>query len=203
VRRQEEAAPRGERPGRRLAGAIVPGVVVAAALMAGWGPVVSGPAAATAATARSQRTASSTTPTIAAASAASSSGPAPVYEVKTAVVRGLGKVLVDGQGFTLYVFAPDKHSGTSKCYRACANAWPPLVLPSGVSQAPAGAGVRAALLGVTKRTDGTTEVTYDRWPLYTWVVDSAPGDVTGQDLNNLGGKWYVITPHGRVITKHL
>ena len=51
--------------------------------------------------------------------------------------------------------------------------------------------------------DGTVQVTYDKWPLYTWVVDSAPGDVTGQDLNNLGGKWYVITPKGQVITKHL
>ena len=49
----------------------------------------------------------------------------------------------------------------------------------------------------------TVEVTYDRWPLYTWVVDSAPGDVTGQDLNNLGGKWYVISAQGRVITKHV
>jgi len=155
------------------------------------------------ATARSDRTASNTTPTIAAASASSSSGPTPVYEVKTGVVRGLGRVLVDGQGFTLYVFAPDKHSGTSKCYGSCANGWPPLVLPSGVNHAPAGSGVRPALLGVTKRTDGTTEVTYDRWPLYTWVVDSAPGDVTGQDLNSLGGKWYVITPQGRVLTKHL
>jgi predicted lipoprotein with Yx(FWY)xxD motif len=77
------------------------------------------------------------------------------------------------------------------------------VVPSGVSEAPAGSGVRSSLLGVTKRSDGTVQVTYDKWPLYTWVVDSAPGDVTGQDLNNLGGKWYVITPKGQVITKHL
>ena len=48
----------------------------------------------------------------------------------------------------------------------------------------------------------TFEVTYHKWPLYTWVVDSAPGDATGQDLNNLGGKWYVITPAGQLITKH-
>lgn len=200
MRRQVEAAPKGKRSGRRLAGAVVPGAVAAAALTAGWGSVVSPPAAALAATA-SHGTASTATPIVAAASAASSSGPTPVYEVKTGVVRGLGKVLVDGQGFTLYVFAPDKHSGTSKCYRG-ANVWPPLVLPSGV-KAPAGPGVRAGLLGVTKRTDGTTEITYDKWPLYTWVVDSAPGDATGQDLNSLGGKWYVITPQGRVITKHL
>jgi predicted lipoprotein with Yx(FWY)xxD motif len=132
-----------------------------------------------------------------------SSGPTPVYEVKTGVVRGLGRVLVDGRGFTLYVFAPDKRSGTSRCYGNCASGWPPLVLPNGVNEAPAGSGVRTALLGTTQRTDGTVQVTYDKWPLYLWVVDSAPGDVTGQDLNNLGGKWYVITAQGRVITKRL
>jgi predicted lipoprotein with Yx(FWY)xxD motif len=202
VRRQQEEASKGEGPGRRLAVAIVPGAVAAAALTAGWGPPVSArPAAAKTATTRSPRMAAGTMSTLAAASATTSSGPAPVYEVKTGVVRGLGRVLVDGQGFTLYVFAPDKRSGTSKCYDKCANAWPPLVLPNGVNQAPTGSGVRTALLGVTKRADGTIQVTYDKWPLYLWVVDSAPGDVTGQDLNNLGGKWYVITPQGRVITK--
>jgi predicted lipoprotein with Yx(FWY)xxD motif len=125
----------------------------------------------------------------------------PFYEVKTGVVHGLGRVLVDGQGFTLYVFAPDKHSGSSKCYSRCAQAWPPLVLPTGVSRAPAGPGVKARLLGSTKRKDGTVEITYDKWPLYTWVIDSAPGDATGQDVNNLGGKWYVITPAGRIVTR--
>jgi predicted lipoprotein with Yx(FWY)xxD motif len=133
---------------------------------------------------------------------APSSIAAPVYEVTTGVVHGLGKVLVDGRGFTLYVFAPDKHSGHSTCYGACAGGWPPLVLPSGVNQAPSGPGVRKGMLGTTKRTDGTVEVTYKKWPLYLWVVDSAPGQATGQDINNLGGKWYVITPAGMVLTKH-
>jgi predicted lipoprotein with Yx(FWY)xxD motif len=142
-------------------------------------------------------------PAAAADRTTTSSGSAPVYEVKTGEVHGLGKVLVDGQGFTLYVFAPDKRSGSSKCYSRCALAWPPLVLPSGVRKAPAGPGVRSALLGTTKRKDGTVEVTYHKWPLYTWVVDTAPGAATGQDLNNLGGKWYVITPAGQLITKHV
>ena len=130
------------------------------------------------------------------------SGSVPVSEVQTATVHGLGKILVDGQGFTLYVFAPDKHSGSSKCYGRCASGWPPLVLPSGLTKPVAGAGVQPALLGTTKRKDGSVEVTYNKWPLYTWVVDSAPGDVTGQDINSLGGKWYVITPSGKLITKH-
>jgi predicted lipoprotein with Yx(FWY)xxD motif len=136
-------------------------------------------------------------------STTAASGTTPVYEIKTANVHGLGKILVDGQGFTLYVFAPDNHSGRSKCYRRCAAGWPPLVLPSGVSNAPAGPGVRASLLGHTQRKDGSVEVTYAKWPLYTWVIDSAPGAVTGQDINSLGGKWYVITPSGKLITRHL
>jgi len=160
----------------------------AATLTAGWTPAGQATAA-TSATSSHQLAASA------------ASGPVPVYEVRTGTVHGLGKVLVDGQGFTLYVFAPDKHSGRSTCYGRCASAWPPLVLPSGVSKAPAGPGVRSALLGKTKRKDGTVEVTYHKWPLYTWVVDTAPGVATGQDLNNLGGKWYVITPAGQLITK--
>jgi predicted lipoprotein with Yx(FWY)xxD motif len=168
----------------------VAAAVGAAALTAGW-TAVGQATAATSATSSHQLAASA------------ASGPVPVYEVMTGTVHGLGKVLVDGQGFTLYVFAPDKHSGRSTCYGRCASAWPPLVLPGGVSQAPAGSGVRSALLGTTTRRDGSVEVTYKKWPLYTWVVDTAPGDATGQDLNNLGGKWYVITPAGLVLTKHV
>jgi predicted lipoprotein with Yx(FWY)xxD motif len=155
-------------------------------------------AAVTAALAAPAFAAAATTTTTTASSAVT-----PVYEVKTGEVHGLGKVLVDGQGFTLYVFAPDKHSGHSTCYGECATGWPPLRLPSGVDKAPAGPGVKAKLLGTTKRTDGTVEVTYKKWPLYLWVIDSAPGQATGQDINNLGGKWYVITPAGLVLTKHL
>ena len=125
----------------------------------------------------------------------------PIYQVSTGSVHGLGKVLVDGQGMTLYVFAPDKHSGSSKCYGTCAQGWPPLILTGGASHALAGPGVKASLLGTTKRKDGTVEVTYKKWPLYTWVGDTQPGVATGQDLNNLGGKWYVITAKGKIITK--
>ena len=187
----------------------MPFVLVAVAglvLLAGCGSSGGTNAAArstTTTTASTTTTTASTTTTTAAASATTSSGPAPAYEVQTGVVPGLGTVLVNGLGFTLYVFAPDKQSGVSTCYGQCAKAWPPLVLPTGVTQAPAGAGVQAALLGTTHRTDGTVQVTYNKWPLYGWVIDSAPGDATGQDIDNLGGKWYVITPAGQLITKHL
>lgn len=128
--------------------------------------------------------------------------PTPVYEVRTGTVPGLGKVLVDGQGFTLYIFEPDKQSGKSTCYGNCAQGWPPLLLPSGVTAPVSGPGVDASLLGVTARTDGTTEVTYNKWPLYLWVNDSSPGQATGQGLNNLGGLWYVIAPDGHPVLTH-
>jgi predicted lipoprotein with Yx(FWY)xxD motif len=130
----------------------------------------------------------------------STATPAPFYEVSTGTVKGLGKVLVDGQGMTLYLFVPDKQSGTSTCYGQCAVAWPPLLLPTGVTVPVAGPGVQSSLLGTTHRTDGTTEVTYNKWPLYLYVTDSVPGQATGQAINNLGGLWYVVSPDGHAIT---
>jgi len=115
-------------------------------------------------------------------------------------VKGLGTVLVDGQGMTLYLFVPDKQSGVSTCYGSCAQGWPPLVLPTGVTAPVAGGGARSSLLGTSHRSDGTVQVTYNKWPLYTWVGDSVPGQATGQGIDNLGGLWYVLSPSGSTVT---
>lgn len=141
-----------------------------------------------------------TTTSAAAVTTTTASGPTPFYEVKLGKVPGLGEVLVAGNGFTLYMFVPDKQSGTSTCYGPCAQAWPPLDLPTGVTKPVAGAGVNASLLTTTKRTDGTTELVYNGWPLYLWAGDSTPGQATGQAINNNGGLWYVLNAAGRVIT---
>jgi predicted lipoprotein with Yx(FWY)xxD motif len=143
--------------------------------------------------------ATATTATTSAPSTTSGTTPQP-YEVKTGTVSGLGTVLVDGQGLTLYLFVPDKQSGTSTCYSTCAQGWPPLILPTGVAAPVAGAGVQSSLLGTTHRTDGTTQITYNKWPLYLWQGDSEPGQATGQGLNNEGGLWYVLSPDGHTIT---
>ncbi len=148
-----------------------------------------------------QRTSTTTTSNTTAATTTSSAGATtPVYEVGTGTVKGLGKVLVDGQGMTLYLFVPDKQSGTSTCYGECAEAWPPLLLPTGVTAPLAGSGVQSSLLGTTHRTDGTVQVTYNKWPLYLYVTDAEPGQATGQGVNNLGGLWYVLSPDGHTIT---
>src|SRR5262245_32448652 len=68
----------------------------------------------------------------------------------------LGRVLVDGSGRTLYLFENDKH-GRSSCAGACAAYWPPALTHG---KPVAAAGVKASLLGVTRRSDGTSQVTY-------------------------------------------
>jgi predicted lipoprotein with Yx(FWY)xxD motif len=111
-------------------------------------------------------------------------------------VAGLGTVLVNGEGFTLYMFEPDKQSNSSTCYGECENLWPPVLLVDGVKAPLAGAGVNASLLGTTVRTGGIKQITYNGWPLYLWHGDSQPGEATGQGLNDSGGLWYVLDPDG-------
>ena len=106
---------------------------------------------------------------------------------------GLGRVLVDARGRTLYLFEKDKR-GMSACYGACATYWPPLV--SHAKPRP-GSGVRASLLGVTKRRDGTRQVTYAGHPLYTFIADKKAGQTTGEGLKNFGAPWDVVAANGR------
>jgi predicted lipoprotein with Yx(FWY)xxD motif len=109
----------------------------------------------------------------------------------------LGKILVNAQGRTLYLFAPDKH-GKSTCYGSCATYWPPLLV---TGKPVAGTGVKASLLGTTTRKDGKHQVTYNGHPLYTYVADSAAGKTSGQGLNLSGGLWWVVSPAGNAVQK--
>jgi len=121
----------------------------------------------------------------------------PSYIVQARTISGLGRLITDGQGITLYLYTPD-HRGPSRCYGFCAQQWPPLVLPHGVSRPKAGPGVRAALLGTVRRRNGGRQVTYNGWPLYLWQGDHAPGQATGQDDDM--GLWYVVSVTGAVDT---
>jgi predicted lipoprotein with Yx(FWY)xxD motif len=107
----------------------------------------------------------------------------------------LGKILVDGKGQTLYLFEKDKGT-SSTCDGACAGAWPPLTTSGKPS---AGTGVIASKLGTTKRADGTTEVTYNGHPLYTYAGDGAPGQTSGQGLDDYGAEWYVLSRTGKTV----
>ncbi|MFL5964948.1 MAG: hypothetical protein ACJ747_00150 [Gaiellaceae bacterium] len=107
----------------------------------------------------------------------------------------LGKVLADGRGRTLYLFEKDKN-GMSSCNGACVAYWP-AVLTSAKPRA--GAGVRASLLGRTKRSDGRRQVTYAGHPLYTFAGDTRAGQTTGEGLTDFGAAWDAVAPSGRSI----
>lgn len=103
----------------------------------------------------------------------------------------LGTILVDGEGMTLYLFTMDSPD-TSVCFDECLAAWPIL---EGVPTA--GDGADDSKLGSFEREDGTIQATYDGWPLYYFAQDAAPGDVTGQALNDV---WWVIDADGAAVT---
>jgi predicted lipoprotein with Yx(FWY)xxD motif len=133
-------------------------------------------------------------------SSAAASGPPKTASGKIATLgvtsANLGKILVDSQGRTLYLFAADK--GTmSVCNGACAVAWPPL-LANG--KATVGSGAKASLVSTTARADGKTQLTYNGHPLYLFKNDTKPGQTNGQGLNAFGGLWYVVSPAGSQVT---
>jgi predicted lipoprotein with Yx(FWY)xxD motif len=115
-----------------------------------------------------------------------------VAVVTASSVPELGKVIVDSEGLTLYDFHKDK-GGKSACYGACEQAWPPL---TSEGEPQAGEGAMGSKLGTTKRKDGTTQVTYDGHPLYTFVEDKKPGEAKGNDVSAFGAQWYALLPSG-------
>jgi predicted lipoprotein with Yx(FWY)xxD motif len=109
----------------------------------------------------------------------------------------LGRILVDNRGRTLYLFEKDKH-GRSACAGTCATYWPPLLTKGNPT---VGGAAGKALLGVTRRADGTKQVTYAGHPLYRFVQDTKPGQTSGQDLHDFGAGWYVLSPAGQKIER--
>jgi predicted lipoprotein with Yx(FWY)xxD motif len=113
----------------------------------------------------------------------------------TAHASRYGKILFDGHGRVLYLFARDR-GGHSSCYGACAKAWPPFVTKGAPK---ALAGVNAKLLGTTKRSDGRLQVTYAKHPLYYFSGDTKAGQIKCQNVSNFGGLWLVVAPSGKAV----
>jgi predicted lipoprotein with Yx(FWY)xxD motif len=106
----------------------------------------------------------------------------------------VGKVLVAANGRTLYLFTADKGK-TSTCYGQCAGYWPPLFAGTPT----AGAGLKASMLGTTKRRDGKLQVTYAGHPLYFFAQDKKAGQINGQGFVHFGGSWWVVSATGTSI----
>jgi predicted lipoprotein with Yx(FWY)xxD motif len=107
-------------------------------------------------------------------------------------VPGLGTVLVDSEGMTVYEFTPDEGM-TSVCYGECEAAWPPVVASG---KPTAGEGAMSADLGTTKRKDGTLQVTYKGHPLYTFIGDKTAGEANGQEVE---GTWFALDEGGSAV----
>jgi predicted lipoprotein with Yx(FWY)xxD motif len=117
------------------------------------------------------------------------SGPARTVDVATS---GLGSILVDSQGRTLYLFTKD--TGTqSECTGACASSWPPLVE---TGKPTVGSGADASMVGTTMRSDGTSQVTYNGHPLYLFSGDQQAGTTNGEGLTAFGASWFAVSPAG-------
>ena len=128
---------------------------------------------------------------------APASGGASSVATVSATSTSLGMILVDGSGRTLYLFEKDQPN-QSACAGACAAAWP-VDKSSGAPKA--GSGVTASMLGTIKRSDNTTtQVTYNKHPLYYFQGDSGAGQQNGQGVDAFGAKWFVVNPAGGAVT---
>jgi predicted lipoprotein with Yx(FWY)xxD motif len=121
--------------------------------------------------------------------------------LSTADIPGVGTVLVNGDGRTLYILASEK-GGTVNCTATggCTKVWPAAVLPTGMSKGIAGTGVQASLLGSVMSPAGDERLTYGGWPLYTFIGDKKAGDATGQNLTDSYGLWEALSPSGNPVT---
>src|SRR4051794_27014297 len=106
-----------------------------------------------------------------------------------------GDILVDGKGRVLYLFTKER-TRKARCYGTCAQAWPPFTTKG---KPKAGKGTDPKLVGTTKRKSGKRQVTYNGHPLYYYVTDDEPGEITCQDVFEFGGRWLVVSQPGDAV----
>jgi predicted lipoprotein with Yx(FWY)xxD motif len=130
------------------------------------------------------------------ATAASSSAPPKTASGQAATVgvssTGIGQILVNSQGRTVYLFKADQGS-KSACTGACAAAWPPLLVTGTPTVA---SNVNASLVGTTTRPEGKTQVTYNGHPLYLFAQDQKAGETNGQGVSAFGAAWFALNAAG-------
>ena len=110
---------------------------------------------------------------------------------------GLGQIIVDARGHTLYLFEKDKRS-RSACSGFCATVWPPLITRG---KPVARGGAKQSLLGVIRRANGSKQVTYAGHPLYRFAEDMKRGQTRGEGSHEFGAGWDALTPAGKKIER--
>jgi len=109
----------------------------------------------------------------------------------------LGLILVNSRGHTLYLFRKDRND-KSACSGSCARFWPPLLSQGKPTAAP---GVKPSLLGTTRRSNGSLQVTYNKHPLYAYSLDKQAGQTKGEGSFAFGAKWYAVSASGAAVVK--
>jgi predicted lipoprotein with Yx(FWY)xxD motif len=107
----------------------------------------------------------------------------------TDATSSLGTYLIAYNGMTVYTFDKDQ-VGTTTCYGACEQKWPPYIVGAEDNVQQLQAGVNGTA-GTIVRADGTIQMTYKGLPLYFYEDDADSGDVNG---DNVGGVWHVVKP---------
>jgi predicted lipoprotein with Yx(FWY)xxD motif len=134
------------------------------------------------------------------ASGSSSSSTSPGTMFSTANVSGLGTVVVDARGHTVYVLTADGKTNVP-CDDAsgCTKIWPDLPFPTGTTSATAGTGAQSSLLSSMKLSDGETYPTYNKWLMYEYTADSGPAQGHGEGVKSFGGTWYALDASGNLV----
>ena len=129
--------------------------------------------------------------------AASSSAPSTPAAIATASGTA-GSYLVDASGKALYILTSDKpNGGATACTVGCLKFWPPVAAPSPL---PSGLSGITATFGTATAADGSSELTINGYPVYTFAKDTGPGTTAGQGVVSFGGTWWLVTPSGSWIT---
>lgn len=132
------------------------------------------------------------------ASPAASAKAAPKTVVSARQLSGVGTVLVNSSGMTIYTpKSPAEVNGNIKCTGSCLGFW----LPVKASSANPGSGGLPGKVGTVHLSDGTTQLTYNGRPLYTFRLDTAAGQARGNNFsdsfNGIRFTWQVVTASGK------
>ena len=110
---------------------------------------------------------------------------------------GLGEILVNGRGFTVYVFTHDsRRRDTCVTLSGCTSVWPPTISHGRLTL---GQGVRRSRVGTITLPNGTRQLTYAGHPLYTYAADAGPAQTAYVGVEEFGGTWYALGASGGIV----
>ncbi len=129
--------------------------------------------------------------------ATSPAGAATTPMLREVGIRGYGPALSNARGFTLYVMNTER-GGKIVCKGACLKAWPPLLVSAKTTKVTFGPAVKGKI-GFVRRSATTKQVTYNGYPLYTFVGDAKPDQANGEGIKHFGGTWYMVRPKATTV----